>query len=128
MAILRFVVTHQLDALQLVLFVLALALLMGMVFEAMGILVLLIPIFLPALFAAQVDMIWFCVLVILVGEIGLLTPPIGMNVFVVKSVIPDTALRDIFRGVLPFVVALVAILLLLLAVPGIATSLPALVR
>jgi TRAP-type C4-dicarboxylate transport system permease large subunit len=127
-AILRFVVTHQLDAVQLVLFVLALALVMGMVFEAMGILVLLIPIFLPALFAAQVDMIWFGVLVILVAEIGLLTPPIGMNVFVVKSVVPDAALKDIFRGVLPFVGALVAVLFLLLAIPEIATSLPALVR
>jgi tripartite ATP-independent transporter DctM subunit len=127
-AILRFVTTHQLDGLQIVLFVLLLALIMGMVFEAMGILVLLVPIFIPALMAANVDMIWFGILVILVAEIGLLTPPIGMNVFVVKSVLPDVVLGQIFRGVLPYVAALFVALALLLAVPQIATGLPSLVR
>lgn len=127
-AILRFVTTHQMDGLEIVLFVLLLALLLGMVFEAMGILVLLVPIFIPALTAANVDMIWFGILVILVAEIGLLTPPIGMNVFVVKSVLPDVALGQIFRGVLPYVGALFVALALLLAVPQIATGLPSLVR
>jgi tripartite ATP-independent transporter DctM subunit len=127
-AILRFVTTHQLDGLQIVLFVLLLALILGMVFEAMGILVLLVPIFIPALMAANVDMIWFGILVILVAEIGLLTPPIGMNVFVVKSVLPDVALGQIFRGVLPYVGALFVALALLLTVPQIATGLPSLVR
>ncbi|MCB1397698.1 MAG: TRAP transporter large permease [Rhodobacter sp.] len=127
-AILRFVVSHQLSGMHVVLFVLLLALVMGMVFEAMGILVLLVPMFIPALFAAQVDMIWFGILVILVAEIGLLTPPIGMNVFVVKSVLPDVGLGAVFRGVMPYVGALFVALALILLLPPIATALPMLVR
>ena len=127
-SILRFVMAHELSGLQIVLFVLALALVLGMVFEAMGILVLLVPMFIPALFASQVDMIWFGILIILVAEIGLLTPPIGMNVFVVKSVLPDIALRAVFLGVMPYVAALFVALGLLLFVPQLATGLPDLVR
>lgn len=113
---------------QLVVFVCIIAILMGMVFEAIGILVLLVPVFLPVLTISGVDMIWFGILIVLVSEIGLITPPIGMNVFVVKSVLPDVRLGAIFRGVLPFIAALVAGLILVLAVPQIATFLPGLMR
>lgn len=113
---------------ELVLAVCVIAILMGTVFESIGILVLLVPVFLPALAAGQVDMIWFGILVVLVTEIGLLTPPIGMNVFVVRSVLPDVPLSAIFRGVLPFVLALFTGLALVLLIPGIATFLPSLMR
>ncbi len=112
----------------LVIFVCVIAILMGMVFEAIGILVLLVPVFLPALTINGVDMIWFGILVVLVSEIGLITPPIGMNVFVVKSVLPDVKLGAIFRGVTPYIFALVVGLILVLAIPGIATFLPGLMR
>ena len=101
---------------------------MGMVFEAIGILVLLVPVFLPVLTMSGVDLIWFGILVVLVSEIGLITPPIGMNVFVVKSVLPEVRLGDIFRGVTPYILALLLGLVLVLAVPGIATLLPGLMR
>ncbi len=113
---------------QLVAFVAAIALVMGMVFEAIGILVLLVPVFLPALSAAGVDMIWFGIIVVIVSEIGLITPPIGMNVFVVKSVLPDARLSDIFHGVTPFIFALLIALLVLFAFPELATLLPRLMR
>ncbi|MEQ3626247.1 MAG: TRAP transporter large permease [Celeribacter sp.] len=113
---------------QLVVFVCIIAILMGMVFEAIGILVLLVPVFLPALMISGVDMVWFGILVVLVSEIGLITPPIGMNVFVVKSVLPDVSLGAIFRGVLPYIAALVLALILVLFIPGIATLLPGLMR
>ena len=113
---------------QLVLFVCLIAVLMGMVFEAIGILVLLVPVFLPALQISGIDMIWFGILVVLVSEIGLITPPIGMNVFVVKSVLPDVNLGAIFKGVLPYICALVFALFLVLVIPGIATFLPGLMR
>lgn len=113
---------------QLVIFVCVIAILMGMVFEAIGILVLLVPVFLPALQISGVDMIWFGILVVLVSEIGLITPPIGMNVFVVKSVLPDVKLGAIFKGVLPYIGALVFALILVLLIPGIATLLPGLMR
>lgn len=126
--LLDFVDAWELSPMQLVIFICLIAIVMGMVFEAIGILVLLVPVFLPALSINGVDMIWFGILVVLVSEIGLITPPIGMNVFVVKSVLPDVRLSAIFRGVVPYIAALVLALILVLAVPGIATFLPSLMR
>lgn len=103
------------------------ALIMGMVFEAIGILLLLVPVFLPALDAAGIDMIWFGIVVVLVIELGLITPPIGMNVFVVRAVVPSVPLSRIFKGVLPFALAMLAVLIATLLIPGIATLLPSFV-
>jgi tripartite ATP-independent transporter DctM subunit len=122
--ILDFVDDNNLTATQLVLFIIAIALVMGMVFESIGILVLLVPVFLPALAVANVDMIWFGIIVVLVTEIGLITPPIGMNAFVVKSVLPEVKLGDIFRGITPFVLALLLGLILVFFVPQLAVFLP----
>ncbi len=112
----------------LVVAVAIIAVLMGMVFEAIGILLLLVPVFLPSLYQSGVDMIWFGIVVVVVTELGLITPPIGMNVFVVKSVIPDVHLGQIFRGVTPFIFAILTALILVFFIPGIATWLPALMR
>lgn len=126
--LLDFVEDRALTPTQLVIFVCIIAIAMGMVFEAIGILVLLVPVFLPALQLSGVDMIWFGILVVLVSEIGLITPPIGMNVFVVKSVLPEVRLGSIFRGVVPYIGALVLALVLVLMFPPIATFLPDLMR
>jgi tripartite ATP-independent transporter DctM subunit len=126
--LLDFVEAWDLSATQLVVFVCVIAILMGMVFEAIGILVLLVPVFLPALLSHDVDLIWFGILVVLVSEIGLITPPIGMNVFVVKSVLPEIPLTKIFRGVVPYILALFVGLILVLVFPQIATFLPGLMR
>ena len=113
---------------ELVLFVCLIALLMGMVFESIGIIVLLVPVFLPALMSTGVDMIWFGIIVVLVTEIGLITPPIGMNAFVVKSVLPQVALADIFKGVVPYIMALLIGLAVVFNFPIIATLLPGIMR
>ncbi|MEM1235566.1 MAG: TRAP transporter large permease [Pseudomonadota bacterium] len=113
---------------QLVIVIAIIAVLMGMIFESIGILLLLVPVFLPSLYASGVDMIWFGIVVVVVTELGLITPPIGMNVFVVKSVAPSVRLSQIFRGVVPFIFAILAALLLVFLVPGIATFLPAVLR
>jgi len=113
---------------QLVLTIAAIAVLMGMIFESIGILLLLVPVFLPALYESGVDMIWFGIVVVLVTELGLITPPIGMNVFVVKSVMPDTQLKQIFKGVVPFIFAMLAALALVFAIPELATFFPNLMR
>ena len=114
--------------LELVFFVCVIALLMGMVFESIGIIVLLVPVFLPALSSTGVDMIWFGIIVVLVTEIGLITPPIGMNAFVVKSVLPQVALADIFKGVIPYIVALLIGLIVVFNLPVLATFLPGIMR
>jgi len=126
--LLDYVDEWKLSPFQLVLFVCAIAIVMGLVFEAIGILVLLVPVFLPALIANDINLIWFGILVVLVSEIGLITPPIGMNVFVVKSVLQDVRLGAIFRGVVPYIVALLIGLALVLTFPSIATFLPNLMR
>ena len=114
----------ELSALGLVMIVIAIALLMGMVFEAIGILLLLVPVFLPALEAVGVDMIWFGIVVVLVIELGLITPPIGINVFVVSGIVKDVSLITIFKGVLPFALAMLVVLALIILVPDIVTFLP----
>ena len=126
--LLDYVDDWELSSYELVAFICLIALLMGMVFESIGIVVLLVPVFLPALAATDVNMIWFGIIVVLVTEIGLITPPIGMNAFVVKSVLPDVRLTDIFRGVVPYIFALITGLLLVYFIPGIAILLPGLAR
>ncbi len=123
-----FVEDMNLSPLGLVVVVAIIAVFMGMVFESIGILLLLVPVFLPTLIQADVDMVWFGIVVVLVTELGLITPPIGMNVFVVKSVMPSIRLADIFRGVAPFIVADIFALILVLLIPAIATFLPGLMR
>jgi len=91
-----------------------------MIFEAIGILLLIVPVFLPTLIIMDVDLIWFGVVMVVVVELGLITPPIGMNVFTVRTMMPDLRLSKIFRGVMPFVAADLVALGLLFAFPAIA--------
>jgi tripartite ATP-independent transporter DctM subunit len=116
--------TLHLSATGLVIAVIVIAIFMGMIFESIGILLLLVPVFMPALIQSGVDMIWFGIVVVLVTELGLITPPIGMNVFVVKAVMPDLKLARIFAGVTPFIGAILVALVLIFLFPGIATFLP----
>ncbi|MFV0244706.1 MAG: TRAP transporter large permease [Qingshengfaniella sp.] len=120
----RWVMRMDLSPILLVLMIAVICMVMGTVFEAIGILVLIIPVFLPALGAAGVDLIWFGIVAILVIEIGLITPPIGMNVFTVKSMQPDVPLTSIFAGVTPFLLANLMALVFILTIPAIATWLP----
>ncbi len=87
-------------------------------------LVLTLPIFLPVILSLGIDPIWFGVLVVLTLEMGLISPPVGINVFIVKSVARDVELLDIFRGVMPFWIAMLGTLILLVAVPQLSLWLP----
>jgi tripartite ATP-independent transporter DctM subunit len=97
---------------------------LGCFLEGYSMLVLTMPIFFPVITALGFDPIWFGVVVVVVLEIGLITPPVGMNVFIVKSVAPRVPLGEIFIGVLPFLVAMLALLALLILFPAIALYLP----
>ena len=85
---------------------------------------LIIPVFLPAMQGLGVDLIWFGILVIIVIELGLITPPIGLNVFTVNSVVPEIPLGSIFAGVLPYIAAMLVGLVLIFFIPDIALLLP----
>ncbi|SDE27363.1 TRAP transporter large permease [Ruegeria marina] len=99
-------------------------LVLGCFLEGFAMLVLTLPIFFPVVLQMGVDPIWFGVLVVLTLEMGLISPPVGINVFIVKTVAPKVPLGDIFRGVLPFWGAMIVTLGLLIAFPQIALILP----
>jgi C4-dicarboxylate transporter, DctM subunit len=80
---------------------------------------------LPPLKAAGFDLIWFGIVMTIVMETGLIHPPVGLNIFVIKNIAPDIPLSDITWGVMPFVVIMIATVILLCFVPGIAMWLPA---
>ncbi|WP_444985628.1 TRAP transporter large permease [Halomonas mongoliensis] len=118
----------ELTGLQLILAISVLCILLGMVFESLGILVLVIPIFLPSLSAHGVDLIWFGVIAIILIEIGLITPPLGINVFTVKAAQRDINILDTFKGIIPFVFAMIVTVGLVIAFPTIALWMPDLMR
>jgi tripartite ATP-independent transporter DctM subunit len=104
--------------------ILALFLLLGCVLDAMAMIILLVPIVFPVVQTLGFDPIWFGVIVVVTVELGLITPPIGMNVFVINSIVPDTSLIAIFRGVAPFVLTDLVRLALLVAFPWLVLFLP----
>ncbi len=85
---------------------------------------LTVPIFVPVVEGLGYDLIWFGIVVVMVVEISLITPPIGLNVFVLKSMLPDVPLSAIFRGIIPFFIADIVRLLLVVFFPPIAIFLP----
>jgi len=97
---------------------------LGMFFDGLAMLVVTLPIVFPMIIQLGFDPIWFGVIAVLVIEMGLITPPIGMNVFVVKGVAKDVSMGLIFKGVLPFWFAMLACIILIVAVPDIALFLP----
>ena len=97
---------------------------LGCIFDSLAMLILTVPVFVAIINPMGVDLIWFGIVVIIVVELGLITPPIGMNVFVVNSVIPDVSVWTIFKGVWPFIIAMLLALALIIAFPQIATFLP----
>ncbi|GAB6095520.1 TRAP transporter permease [Desulfatiferula olefinivorans] len=100
----------------------------GCFIDSLALIMLTVPIFYPVVVAMGFDPLWFGVLIVLVTQIGVITPPVGINVYVVQSVVPDVSLGVIFKGVLPLLVALILATLALLAWPSLALYLPGLMR
>ena len=99
-------------------------LILGCLMDAMAMVILTVPIVFPVMIALGFDPIWFGIIVVMVVELGLIHPPVGMNVFVIKSVIPDVTFLTIFKGVIPFIVTDMLRLAILIAFPILATWLP----
>ena len=89
---------------------------------------LTVPVFFPLVVAMGLDPIWFGVLIVVVVEIGLISPPVGMNLFVLNTLLPQVQTRTIFFGVLPFITADCVRLAILTAFPIISLYLPSLMR
>jgi C4-dicarboxylate transporter DctM subunit len=99
-------------------------LVLGCLMDAMAMIILTIPIIFPVIMALGFDPIWFGIIIVMTVELGLIHPPVGMNVFVIKSVIPDVSFTTIFIGVLPFILTDLIRLVILIAFPIIALWLP----
>jgi tripartite ATP-independent transporter DctM subunit len=112
----------------LVLLILLLYIPLGCFLDVTSMLILTLPLFLTGLLDANINLIWFGVLTVRIAEIALLTPPIGMNVFVVKGVIKDISLEKVFLGVIPFLIADLVLLVLLYLVPQLSLFLPQLMK
>lgn len=134
--LLAFVTGFDVSPLAVIFLILLVYILLGCVFESLSMLLLTVPVFAPlvaqlGLFpdytgaqAAEVSLIWFGIIVVVVTEISLITPPVGLNVFVLKGVLGDVATGTIFKGVTPFWIADLIRLLLLVLVPSLVLLLP----
>jgi len=100
----------------------------GFFMDSMALIVVTIPIFYPIVQKLGFDPIWFGVIIVLTGEMGVITPPVGVNVFVIKGIAPEVPLNLIFRGIFPFLVAIILLTVVVVLFPGIATFLPSLVK
>jgi C4-dicarboxylate transporter DctM subunit len=99
-------------------------LVLGCLMDAMAMIILTVPIIFPVIMQLGFDPIWFGVIIVMTVELGLIHPPVGMNVFVIKSVVPEVTFTTIFKGVIPFVVTDIIRLVILIAFPVIALWLP----
>jgi TRAP-type C4-dicarboxylate transport system permease large subunit len=97
---------------------------LGMFIEGLSMLVLTLPIVFPIVLQLGYDPIWFGVIIVIVLEMGLISPPVGVNCFVVRTIAPDVKLQTIFAGIMPFWAAMLVMILLLIAFPKLATFLP----
>jgi len=100
----------------------------GCFMDALALITLTIPIIFPLVMSLGFDPIWFGVIIVLVTEIGVITPPVGVNVYVIKGIAEDVPLEIIFKGIMPFLVALIVAAVILVVFPQIATFLPSFIR
>ena len=101
---------------------------LGTIMEELSMVLLTIPVFFPIVVQLGFDPVWFGVLIVLVVQIGLISPPVGMNLFVLNALLKDVPLAQIFRGVWLFVAALVVALVIVLEFQPIALLLPGFMR
>jgi TRAP-type C4-dicarboxylate transport system permease large subunit len=104
--------------------IIAIYFLLGCVLESISMILLTVPVFFPVVSALGFDPIWFGIIVVVVTEISLITPPVGLNVFVISNLFRSVGTGQVFRGVAPFVVADLFRISLLVLVPGIVLFLP----
>ncbi len=105
--------------------ILLIYLILGCFIDALALILLTIPIFFPVVVnTLGYDPIWFGVIMVMVVAMGVITPPVGMNVYVIKGVAPEIPIESIFRGIWPFLIALIICLIVLIAFPSIAIFLP----
>jgi C4-dicarboxylate transporter DctM subunit len=126
---LKGLITHwKLSPVTVMVVICAIYVILGTAMEELSMILLTIPVFFPIVVGLGLDPVWFGIIIVVVVQIGLISPPVGMNMFVVKSMLPGITTQTIFRGVWPFVWAEVVLLGILVAFPSISLVLPALMK
>ena len=125
-AVLSFISSLNATPLQVVLVIMCFYVILGMFIEGIAMIFLTVPIFVPIIHALGFDLIWWGIVLVMVVEISLITPPIGLNVFIMKSMLPDVPLSSIFRGIAPFFCADIVRLATVVFFPPVALWLPTL--
>jgi TRAP-type C4-dicarboxylate transport system permease large subunit len=120
----EFILELQVPRLLILIMILCVYIFLGMFLDAIGMLMLTLPIVFPAVVALGYDPIWFGIIAVKMCEICLITPPVGLNCYIVRSVAPNISLEEIFRGVIPFVAMDVLTVGVFIAFPQIITFLP----
>lgn len=122
----NFITSIPIDPWMIIICINILLIIMGMFMDPMSILVIVVPIFFPAVVAMGYDPIWFGIMLVINIEIAAITPPVGFNLFVLKSVVKDVEIGDVILGSLPFVVPLIFVIILITLFPQIVLWLPSL--
>jgi C4-dicarboxylate transporter, DctM subunit len=123
-----FVTQFQIHPLAVVIAICVIYVLLGTAMEELSMILLTVPIFFPLIVHLGFDPIWFGILIVCIVEIGMISPPVGMNVFVLRSVLPDVPTASIWRGVMPFLYADILRLAILISFPAITLWLPKLLN
>ena len=116
--------THNISPVAVMLAICAIYIVLGAAMDELSMVLLTLPVFFPLVVSLGFDPVWFGIVIVLVVMIGLISPPVGMNMFVVRNMLPELSTATIFKGVMPFVYTLVVVLALLVAFPQIALFLP----
>jgi C4-dicarboxylate transporter, DctM subunit len=124
----RFVAGMGLSPVMVVAAIMVIYVLLGTAMEELSMILLTVPVFFPLVVAMGLDPIWFGVLIVVVVEIGLISPPVGMNLFVLNTLLPQVQTRTIFYGVLPFIAADCVRLAILIFFPILSLYLPSLMK
>lgn len=128
-ALTKWVTGFGLGRVQLLVALIVFYLILGMFMDTLSMMVATIPLAFPVVSSVGVDPIWFGIFIVLMCELGLITPPVGMNLFVVQGIRPDPGpVTDVIRGALPYALIMILFALVLIAFPQIATWLPAYMR
>ena len=123
-ALIGIVTAYDVAPYTVLMMILLVYILLGCVFESLSMLLLTVPIFFPLVTELGYDPVWFGIVVVVVTEISLITPPVGLNVFILKGVVGDVTTGTIFRGVTPFWIADIFRLALIVLIPWLVLVLP----
>jgi TRAP-type C4-dicarboxylate transport system permease large subunit len=114
----------NLSALTVMIIIIVGYIVMGCFLEGIGMVLITVPVFQPIVTKFGYDPIWFAIVVVVMVEVGLIHPPVGMNLFVIQAQAPDVKITSIYRGIIPFLIAPLILIVLMFLFPGLALWLP----